>query len=94
MKNVKTPLTVATIGILALSSCTTTYDAAGRPVQSVSPGGAAVGAIAAGIAGYAIADNNNNNRNYNTRRNYNNRRNNFRNRNNNNGRFGNNFFRR
>ena len=34
----------------------TTYDAAGRPVQSVDPGLAVAGAAAAGILGYAIAD--------------------------------------
>lgn len=39
-----------------LSSCTTTYDAYGRPVQSVDPGTAAAGAVAAGVLGYAIAD--------------------------------------
>ena len=32
----------------------TTYDAYGRPVQSGDPGAAAVGAAAAGVAGYAI----------------------------------------
>ncbi|MBM3863049.1 MAG: hypothetical protein FJ385_03715 [Verrucomicrobia bacterium] len=33
----------------------TTYDAWGRPVQSVDPGAAMVGAAAAGLIGYAIA---------------------------------------
>jgi len=40
------------------SSCMTTYDAAGRPVQSVDPGAAAAGAVAAGALGYAIGQNN------------------------------------
>lgn len=35
------------------ASCTTTYDAYGRPVQSVDPGAAVVGAAAAGAVGYA-----------------------------------------
>lgn len=34
-------------------SCMTTYDAYGRPVQSVDPGAAAAGVAAAGIIGYA-----------------------------------------
>lgn len=38
-------------------SCMTTYDAAGRPVQSVDPGVAVAGAAAAGLAGYAIGSN-------------------------------------
>lgn len=38
----------------------TTYDAYGRPVQSVDPAAAAVGIAAAGVAGYAIGNNNNN----------------------------------
>lgn len=37
------------------SGCVTTYDAWGRPVQSVDPGAAVVGAAAAGLIGYAIA---------------------------------------
>jgi hypothetical protein len=36
----------------------TTYDSAGRPVQSVDPGLAIAGVAAAGLAGYAIANNN------------------------------------
>lgn len=37
------------------SSCMTTYDAHGNPVQSVDPGLAIAGAAAAGLAGAAIA---------------------------------------
>lgn len=43
---------------LASQSCMTTYDAYGRPVQSVDPGAAAAGAVAAGAVGYAIGQNN------------------------------------
>ena len=39
-------------------SCMTTYDAQGRPVQSVDPGVAVAGAAAAGLIGYAIANDN------------------------------------
>jgi hypothetical protein len=38
---------------LTSMSCTTTYDAYGRPVQSVDPGVAVAGAAAAGVVGYA-----------------------------------------
>ena len=52
-------LAVAGIVIaLGFSSCTTTYDAYGRPVQSVDPGAVAVGAVALGVAAYAIGKNN------------------------------------
>ena len=47
----------ACAAILAASaavSCSTTYDAYGRPVESVDPAAATVGIAAAGLAGYAI----------------------------------------
>ena len=56
-----TSLKLAVAGIIAalgLASCTTTYDAYGRPVQSVDPGAAAIGAVALGVAAYAIGKNN------------------------------------
>jgi hypothetical protein len=46
---------IATFGV----SCSTAYDAYGRPISVVDPGMAALGVAAAGIAGYAIANNNN-----------------------------------
>ncbi len=46
------------------SSCTTTYDAYGRPVQSVDPGAAAAGAVAAGALGSAIGQNNDRDHHY------------------------------
>ncbi|MES2997614.1 MAG: hypothetical protein V4733_12470 [Verrucomicrobiota bacterium] len=39
--------------VVAASSCMTTYDAYGRPVQSVDPGVAVAGIAAAGILGHA-----------------------------------------
>lgn len=56
----KTTATLITAGVLALATtaCTTTYDAYGRPVQTVDPGAAAAGAAAAGAIGYAIGRNN------------------------------------
>lgn len=46
------------------TSCTTTYDAYGRPQQSVDPGMAVAGVAAAGLLGYALADNHNDHRGY------------------------------
>lgn len=40
------------------SSCMTTYDANGQPVQSVDPGLAVAGVAAAGLIGYAAGNNN------------------------------------
>jgi hypothetical protein len=45
-------------------SCMTTYDSAGRPVQTVDPGLAVAGAAAAGLVGYAIANNRDDNHYY------------------------------
>lgn len=49
-----------------LTSCTTAYDAYGRPQQVVTPEGAVLGAAAAGLLAYSLA-NNNNNRHYDRR---------------------------
>lgn len=45
-------------------SCMTTYDSAGRPVQSVDPGLAVAGVAVAGLIGYALADDNDSHREY------------------------------
>lgn len=50
--------TALLLAVLPLASCMTTYDANGRPVQTVDPGAAAVGVLAAGAVGYAIGQNN------------------------------------
>lgn len=57
-------------GACILSSCSTTYDAYGRPVQSVDPGSAAAAAAAAGVLGYAIGRNNDDDDRYRDRRYY------------------------
>ena len=50
---------VVLIAALASSvSCTTTYDAYGRPVQSVDPATATAGIAAAGLIGYAAGKDN------------------------------------
>ena len=46
------------------TGCTTTYDAYGRPQQSVDPGMAVAGVAAAGLLGYALADNHNDHHGY------------------------------
>jgi hypothetical protein len=45
-------------------SCMTTYDSAGRPVQSVDPGLAVAGVAAAGLIGYALANDNDHHHHY------------------------------
>lgn len=44
--------------VVATTSCMTTYDAYGRPVQSVDPAAATAGVVAAGVLGYAVANKN------------------------------------
>jgi zinc transporter ZupT len=44
--------------VIATTSCMTTYDAYGRPVQSVDPAAATAGVVAAGVLGYAVANKN------------------------------------
>lgn len=50
-------IAVAT-AVVASTSCMTTYDSYGRPVQSVDPAAATAGVLAAGVLGYAIANKN------------------------------------
>jgi len=69
MKKLITATTSMAIA-MGLISCTTTYDAAGRPVQSVDPGMAAVGVIGAGLLGAAIANNNKDKHRYHRRGHY------------------------
>ena len=61
-------LKIALVAILpaAISSCTTTYDAYGNPVQSVTPEGAAAMAIGAAVVGAAVANHNNRKKYYHT----------------------------
>lgn len=49
---------------LAFTNCTTTYDSYGNPRNTVDPGTAVAGAAAAGVLGYAIARNRDNDNNY------------------------------
>jgi hypothetical protein len=59
-------VSAATLLAAALTtSCTTSYDAYGRPQQTVDPGVALAGVAAAGLVGYALADNNHNHGHYN-----------------------------
>ena len=66
MKTPSALLSWTAVAAIALGSvsCMTTYDSAGRPVQSVDPAMAVAGAAAAGLLGYAIANNNNDHHHY------------------------------
>lgn len=57
----------AVLVALAGTSCMTTYDAYGRPVQSVDPGAAAAGIAAAGLVGYAVGQHNDHHYHYHPR---------------------------
>lgn len=50
-------LALVTACIASSVSCMTTYDSYGRPVQSVDPALAVAGVAAAGLLGYAVANN-------------------------------------
>ena len=63
MRPLVTKILAALVVPLLATSCMTTYDANGRPVQSVDPAAAAVGVAAAAAIGYAVA-NNRNDKNY------------------------------
>lgn len=60
---------VALIGTL-FSSCMTTYTADGRPVQTVDPAAAAIGAVAVGAIAYNAGKDNRRHRNNYYRNNY------------------------
>ena len=63
MRNFLLKSVTAACFVAFATSCTTTYDAYGRPQQSVDPALAVAGIAAAGLVGYAIAENNNDNNN-------------------------------
>lgn len=58
MKTILSPVRItALLACVSLStSCYTTYDSYGNPRQSVDPGVALMGVAAAGLVGYALAD--------------------------------------
>ncbi len=59
MGSMKTLFPLAAALALGLgTSCTTMYDSYGCPVDVITPEGAALAAVAAGVVGYAIADSN------------------------------------
>lgn len=60
MKPLLTKLAAFTLVPILATSCMTTYDAQGNPVQSVDPGVAAAGVAAAAVIGYAVANNRSN----------------------------------
>ena len=60
---------LAAVLVSLTSSCTTAYDAYGRPQQVVSPGGALLGAAAVGLLAYGLASDNSSNNNRQCQRN-------------------------
>ncbi len=48
---------VLTAFVFSNVSCMTTYDYEGRPIQTVDPAVAVAGVAAAGLIGYAVANN-------------------------------------
>jgi len=63
VKNKYSLLRLPTVALLVICiassvSCMTTYDAYGRPLQTVDPGLAVAGIAAAGLIGYAASNNN------------------------------------
>jgi hypothetical protein len=55
---------VAVAGMVCIAtSCATVYDEQGRPQQVVTPEGAALGIVAAGLIGYALNDNDHHHKN-------------------------------
>ncbi|RYD37530.1 MAG: hypothetical protein EOP87_03335 [Verrucomicrobiaceae bacterium] len=57
MKSIILKTVAVLTAVVATTSCMTTYDAYGRPVQSVDPAAATAGVVAAGVLGYAVANN-------------------------------------
>lgn len=70
MKTKLTALALAGSMMIFSPSCSTTYDAYGRPVQSVDPGVATAGVLAAGVLGYALANRDDDHRYYRGRPHY------------------------
>ncbi len=62
MKTISYLFRLSAVGLFIASSvsCMTTYDAYGRPVQSVDPGVAVAGIAAAGLVGLAVGNGNDN----------------------------------
>jgi len=58
MKSIILKTVAILTAVVASTSCMTTYDAYGRPVQSVDPAAATAGVVAAGVLGYAVANKN------------------------------------
>ena len=56
MKSPFVLLMIAAIAAALSTSCTTMYDSSGQPVDVLTPGGAALAVVAAGVVGYALAD--------------------------------------
>ena len=53
-------IAVAVVSAMMLSSCVTSYDRSGRPIQTVDPAAAAVGAVLIGAVAYSAGKDNDN----------------------------------
>ena len=56
MKSPHALFLIAAVVAILTTSCTTMYDSSGRPVDVLTPEGAALAVVAAGVVGYALAD--------------------------------------
>ena len=54
----------AVVAGLMFSSCVTSYDSTGRPIQTVDPAAVAVGAVVLGAVAYSAGKNNHHHRGY------------------------------
>ena len=54
------PSVLAVLSAMMLSSCVTSYDRSGRPIQTVDPAAAAVGAVLIGAIAYSAGKDNDN----------------------------------
>ena len=59
MKTTLHRLAIAVVLATTISSCTTAYDAYGRPQQVVEPGAAVLGAAAVGLLAYGLSNSGN-----------------------------------
>ncbi|MDG1357441.1 MAG: hypothetical protein P8P36_04540 [Akkermansiaceae bacterium] len=55
-------IVVAVVSAMMLSSCVTSYDRSGRPIQTVDPAAAVVGAVLIGAIAYSSGKDNDNHR--------------------------------
>lgn len=70
MKTIFLRIALAVVLVASGASCTTAYDAYGRPRTVVEPGAALLGAAAVGLLAYSLADDDHDHGHYRHRRHY------------------------